>query len=194
MIEQAHKYAIPVVSFVGLSGSGKTTFLVQLIAELTCRGWRVATAKHHHIPDFEFDKPGKDSWRHADAGAVVSMISSDKKLGMVRKLEREPSIAEFVGLVGGAADILMMESFRNPEAMQVEVVRTAHSDQLTCPVDRLFALVTDGAFEVGDVPVFALDDISGVADLIEGTLLAQQSTSAAATGTSGTDLSGDTDA
>lgn len=194
MSEQPQRYAIPVVSFVGLSGSGKTTFLVRLIAELTRRGWRVATAKHHHNVNFEFDKPGKDSWRHADAGAVVSMISSEKKLGMVRKLEREPSVEEFVSFVEGAADILMMESFRNPEAAQIEIVRTAHSGHLTCPRERLFALVTDGTFDVGDVPVFALDDVDGVADLIEGTLLAHVSTPAAGTGTSGDDISGGTDA
>ncbi|MGV8083926.1 MAG: molybdopterin-guanine dinucleotide biosynthesis protein B [Coriobacteriia bacterium] len=179
MTVNAQRYAIPVVSFVGISGSGKTTFLVRLIAELTRRGWRVATAKHHHLPDFEFDKPGKDSWRHADAGAVVSMIASDKKLGMVRKIEREPSVEEFVGFVEGTADILIMESFRNPEAEQIEIVRTAHSDRLTCDPASLFALVTDGSFDV-DSPVFALDDIEGVADLIEGTLLAQSRKSSAA--------------
>ena len=164
-------YPIPVVGFVGVSGSGKTTFLERVIAELTSRGWRVGTAKHHHRPEFEIDVPGKDSWRHAHAGAVVSMISSEQKLGVTWKLQRERSVAELVAIAGDAVDILLTESIRDPESPQIEVVRRVHSDRVTCPLDSLFALVTDGSFPVGDVPVFALDDVSGVTDLIESSLL-----------------------
>ena len=64
----------PVVSMVGKCDSGKTTFLEKLIRELTARGVRVATVKHH-VHDYDIDLPGKDSWRHARAGAVVTMVS-----------------------------------------------------------------------------------------------------------------------
>jgi len=176
------EYAIPVVGFVGLSGSGKTTFLEAVIRTLAERGWRVGTAKHHHAPDFEIDVPGKDSWRHGQAGAVVSMISSEKKLGVVRRLDRERTIEELIGASGGDIDILLTESFRVPGVRQIEVVRTAHSDRLTCRPDDLFALVTDGTYDVGEVPVFSLGDVEGVVALIEGTLLAVDGSGAAADG------------
>ncbi|NTW28194.1 MAG: molybdopterin-guanine dinucleotide biosynthesis protein B [Coriobacteriia bacterium] len=172
MSEKHTMFSVPVVCFIGVSGSGKTTFLEGVIRELAEHGWRVGTAKHHHLPDFEIDIPGKDSWRHAQAGAVVSMISSEGKLGVVRKVDRERTLEEMIRVADGAIDILLTESIRNPAAAQIEIVRTAHSDSVTCVPEDLFALVTDGAHDVGDVPVFALDDVQGVVDLIEGTLLA----------------------
>ena len=66
---------IPVISFIGRSGVGKTTYLEKLIAELKKRGYRVGVIKHD-IHGFEMDRPGKDTWRHAQAGADVVWISS----------------------------------------------------------------------------------------------------------------------
>jgi molybdopterin-guanine dinucleotide biosynthesis protein B len=52
----------PVVSIVGKSKSGKTTFVEKLVQELKSRNYRVATIKH--IPrGINFDEPGKDSWQ-----------------------------------------------------------------------------------------------------------------------------------
>ncbi len=72
----------PLVSIVGNSGAGKTTLLEKLIAAVTQRGFRVGTIKHD-VHGFEMDKPGKDSWRHKQAGAVTTLISSPKRIGMV---------------------------------------------------------------------------------------------------------------
>lgn len=63
----------PIVSIVGTSGVGKTTILEKLIPELTRRGLRVGTVKHHAHGEFEMDRPGKDSWRHKKAGAATSI-------------------------------------------------------------------------------------------------------------------------
>ena len=65
----------PVVSFVGKPDSGKTTLLEKLIPELNRRGYRVGTIKHH-VHQFEMDKPGKDTFRHKQAGARVVALSS----------------------------------------------------------------------------------------------------------------------
>jgi len=62
---------IPVISIEGgKSNSGKTTLLVKIIREAKRRGWRVAILKHD-VHGFEMDKPGKDTWRHAQAGADI---------------------------------------------------------------------------------------------------------------------------
>ena len=61
---------IPVISFIGRSGVGKTTYLEKLITELKSRNYRVGVIKHD-IHGFEMDRPGKDTWRHAQAGADV---------------------------------------------------------------------------------------------------------------------------
>ncbi len=65
----------PIVSVVGKSKSGKTTLIEKLIQELKSRGYRVATIKH--IPQgVSFDEPGKDSWRHLQAGSEAASFSS----------------------------------------------------------------------------------------------------------------------
>ena len=77
---------IPIVSIVGKSNSGKTTLIEKLIAELTRRGWRVATIKHNRH-GFEIDHEGKDSWRHKQAGAVATVVASPRRIAVIEDTE-----------------------------------------------------------------------------------------------------------
>jgi molybdopterin-guanine dinucleotide biosynthesis protein MobB len=163
---------IPVVSVVGKSDSGKTTLMERLIRELTDRGYRVGSVKHH-VHDFDIDVPGKDSWRHSRAGAAVTLVSSPSKLGMTRVMDHEATREELLGLAHDV-DILLTEGYRRAGNVRIEVSRRARSTELVCESSELFALVTDNAeLEIGAVPVFALDDVRGLADLVEGTFLAR---------------------
>ena len=85
-----------IVSFVGRSGTGKTTLIERLIPELSARGLRVAVIKHD-AHRFDIDKEGKDSWRFTKAGAVVSSIVSDEKSAMVET--RKLSLWDMVGRI-----------------------------------------------------------------------------------------------
>ena len=160
---------IPVISIVGKSDSGKTTVLEGIVRELTSRGWRVATVKHH-IHDFDIDVPGKDSWRHARAGAVVSMVSSPNKRGVVKQLDRESTLDELAAEAGDV-DILLTEGYKQTGRVRIEVSRDERSSELVCTAAELFALVTDGQRDAGDAPVFALNDTQGLTDLIEAEFL-----------------------
>lgn len=161
------RHTVPVVSIVGKGDSGKTTFLEKLIAELTSRGIRVATVKHH-VHDYEIDVPGKDSWRHAKAGAVTTMVSSPDKFSMIRQVEREFTLVELAQLAAeGGNDILLTEGYKREATTRIEISRSARSDELISEPHELIALVTDNAsIDVGDVPTFALSDAPGVADLV----------------------------
>ncbi len=155
---------IPIVSIVGKSDSGKTTVMERLVAELVGRGYRVATAKHH-AHEFDIDVPGKDSWRHAQAGATVTMVSSPKGLGVMRRMDREADLDE-LAREAGDVDILLTEGYKREGRVLIEVSRDARSDSLVCDPAQLTAVITDGVRDVGDVPTFALDDVREVADLI----------------------------
>ena len=164
------QYRIPVVSVVGKSDSGKTTLMEGLIRELTTRGWRVATVKHH-VHEVEVDQPGKDSWRHAHAGATVTMISSPTQFVVVRHVDEERTLEQLVE-ASADADILLTEGFKRSGPVRIEISRRARSDELTSESADLFALVTDNAELTPDgVPVFALDDVAGLASLVEGSFL-----------------------
>lgn len=162
--------AIPVVSIVGKSDSGKTTLMERLIRALSARGYRVGSVKHH-VHDFDIDVPGKDSWRHAKAGAAVSLVSAPSKLGMVRAMDHEATLEELLALAHDV-DILLTEGYRRAGEVRIEVSRRARSTELVCEAAELFALVTDNdELAVGPVPVFGLDDDEALADLVESTFL-----------------------
>jgi molybdopterin-guanine dinucleotide biosynthesis protein B len=163
---------VPIVSIVGRSGSGKTTFLVKLIAELSGRGVRVATAKHvvhHHEADVE----GKDSWRHAEAGSVVAMVSSPEKLSFVQKVRHELTLPELARIAFDAgSDVLLTEGYKRDGVNRVEISRRAEGSDLVSTPESLLALVTDMPESAPEgPPVFGLDDARGVADLVQSTVL-----------------------
>jgi molybdopterin-guanine dinucleotide biosynthesis protein MobB len=133
----------------------------------------VGTVKHH-VHDFDIDVPGKDSWRHARAGAVVSMISSPSRFGLTRTVDTEPTLDELGALAAAnGAEILVTEGYKSAARVRIEVSRRARSDGLISTAEELFAVVTDQP-EVAPagVPVLGLDDIAALADLVEATFLA----------------------
>lgn len=153
----------PIVAVVGKSGAGKTTFLEKLIRELKERNIKVGTIKHH-VHDFEMDKPGKDTWRHAQSGADAVIIASPEKVALIKKVETEQSLDQVAELLSNM-DIILVEGYKRCDKPKIEISRRAFSTELLCAPEEILALVSDGAWEIG-VPVFGLDEASGVADLL----------------------------
>lgn len=162
----------PVVSIVGKSKSGKTTLVERLVGELKGRGYRVATVKHNHH-DFELDRPGKDSWRHAQAGSDAAVISSPQKLALFKPQDHDASIEEILHLLGEEFDIVLIEGFRRGYAPKIEVHRRELKEGLLCTPKELMAIVTDEPFDA-DLPQFSWEDVSGIADFIEQRLIAKR--------------------
>jgi molybdopterin-guanine dinucleotide biosynthesis protein MobB len=155
---------VPVISFVGNSGVGKTTFLEKLIVVLKARGLRVAAVKHD-VHKFEIDYPGKDSWRLTQAGSDVVIISAGDKLALIEHPETERTLSDLVRMVADRVDVVLTEGYRGAAAMKIEVSRKAHSHILTARLDDLIAIVTDQPFEY-PVPQFDLNDAEAVADFL----------------------------
>lgn len=164
--------SVPVVSVVGKGDSGKTTFLEKLIRELSDRGVRVATVKHH-IHDYDIDVPGKDSYRHARAGAFATMVSSPEKFALIHDVAEEMPLDTIARIASDAgADLLITEGYKREGRNRIEINRAERSDTLICAPGELTALVTDNTelaahYAAEAVPTFDLDDgAPGVADLI----------------------------
>ena len=155
---------VPIVSLVGKSGSGKTTFLEKLLPELKRRGYRVATVKHD-IHGFDVDHPGKDTWRHAQAGADAVVISSPRRMALIQRLDEEMSLDEIAGYMQ-SVDIIITEGYKRGKRPKIEISRRARSTQLICSEEELIAVVTDQRFSL-NVPHFDLNDAAGVAQLLE---------------------------
>ncbi|MHB1420270.1 MAG: molybdopterin-guanine dinucleotide biosynthesis protein B [Bacillota bacterium] len=154
---------IPIISVVGRSNVGKTTLIEKLLRELKIRGYRVATIKHD-VHGFDMDKPGKDTWRHAQAGADVVVIASPEKLAILSSLDRERTIDEIASLIQGV-DLIITEGYKKGDKPKIEVFRSVMYPEPLCQPQELFAMVSDVSQEQG-VPCFGLDDASGIVDLI----------------------------
>ena len=153
-----------IVSIVGKSKSGKTTLIEGLISELKTRGYRVATVKHvsHR---FAFDEPGKDSWRHIQAGSEATAISSSGEIVLVKPVIRDLSLDEITRLFGEDYDIILAEGFKQSSTPKIEVHRREVGPPLSA-LQKLVAIATDEPLET-EARQFPLQDIRGLADLLE---------------------------
>ncbi len=164
---KASMSTIPVICVVGRAKSGRTTLLEKLIRELKARGHRVGTIKHHSHPGFDVDRPGKDTWRHAQAGSDHVVIAAPDKIASIRRVDREPGLYEIVAMMTDV-DVVLTEGYLRTGQHRIEVVRAARSSEPICQPEELLALATDVNLSGYDLPQFDLEDAAGLADLIEG--------------------------
>ncbi len=114
------------------------------------------------------------SWRFQQAGADQVLIAAPDKLAHIRRLEQELSLEEVLAQIAGV-DLILTEGYKRGPLPKVEVSRSERSRELLCSEEELFAIVSDQRFPL-DVPQFALDDVGGLADLIESRLLREITT------------------
>lgn len=154
----------PIVSIVGLSDSGKTTFLEKLIPELKKLGLKVAAIKHD-VHGFDIDHPGKDSWRLGQAGADTYVISGPGKMAMVKEVKTELNVTEIVERYLTDADIVLTEGYKRESFLKIEIYREKLGRPPLCKAEELLAFVSNvRVFE--EVPTFDLNDAAGVAKLL----------------------------
>jgi len=160
----------PILSIVGKSNSGKTTLIEKIIPRLIAKGYRVATIKHNRH-GFDIDHEGKDSWRHKKAGAFMTVIASPEKVAVVEDTDKDYGINELAERYIKGADLILVEGFKdNPfPKIEVSLVRSQHA-LLCTKEDNLIAIASDAMYDRG-VPCFDINDIDGLADLIENRFL-----------------------
>ena len=156
------------VSFVAKSGTGKTTLLEKVIAELKLRGYRVGVIKHD-AHRFDIDHPGKDSHRLTQAGADTMLVSSPEKLALVKQHAESPPIEELIATYFGDVDLVLTEGFKKSGLPKIEVHRRERSATLICRGEEndpsLVAVASDEPLEL-DVPVLDLNNPAQVADFV----------------------------
>ncbi|MFO8111196.1 MAG: molybdopterin-guanine dinucleotide biosynthesis protein B [Desulfosalsimonadaceae bacterium] len=151
-------------AIAGFSNSGKTTLLEKLIREMTRRGLHVGTIKHD-VHGFEMDRKGKDTWRHKQAGASTTIISSPRQIGMVKDVDHDHDPLELAALMPDI-DLILLEGYKSADIPKIEIFRSAVSRKLFCTDDpKLMAVITDSSHDV-DVPCFGHEDISDIADFL----------------------------
>lgn len=157
-----------VIGLAGWSGSGKTTLMVQLIEEIAARGVSVSTMKHaHHAVDI--DQPGKDSWRHRQAGASEVMLVTGNRWFLMheKRDDPEPPLEDLIARME-PVDLLIVEGFKRYPLDKVEVHRPSVGKPPIWPKDaHVVAVASDVAELPGlDRPLIDLNDPAAIADFI----------------------------
>ena len=160
-----------VVGFAGYSGSGKTTLVEKLIPVLKLRGLRVSVVKHAHHK-FDIDHPGKDTFRHREAGAFEVVVASQNRLALMREFEQpaELTVHQLIAELYDGVDWVLVEGFKHSDLMKIEVWR-ASSGKPTRYLDDHFvvAIATDSPGQLPTAtlrPVLDLNDADAVADFL----------------------------
>lgn len=160
-----------VFGITGWKNSGKTTLTEKLVAEFVRRGWKVSTVKHAHH-DFDIDKPGADSFRHRQAGAMEVAIVSGKRWALMHELrgEDEPTLEAILARLA-PCDIVLVEGYKREAHNKIETRRLEASDRapLAANDPHIVAIAADFAVPGESLPVFDLDDTKSIADFIERT-------------------------
>jgi len=161
---------IPIVSIVGKSDSGKTFLIERLVSGLTTKGYRIATIKHD-VHGFEMDREGKDSWRHKQAGASTVVISSPKKIAMIRDVEEEESLEKIRDAWIRDVDLILTEGYKRADFPKIEVSLFGDSEELLCTEAQCLVAVVADHDVFRDVPVFREAEIPRLLDWVEDRFL-----------------------
>ncbi len=166
-----------VLLIVGYKKVGKTTLIEKLIPELSSRGYRVGTVKHHHS-DFpvSVDTVGTDTWRHRQAGAASVALATPTDIAMFRDGANSLSLDQIISALG-EADIFLVEGFHEEPRAKIEVLSDRYDEPLCVEDNHLLAVVGRTASDEA-VPGFGLDSIKPLVDLIERKILGKLSTGA----------------
>jgi molybdopterin-guanine dinucleotide biosynthesis protein B len=151
---------------VGRKKVGKTTLIERLLEELTGRGYRLGSIKYT-TGDHEFDTPGKDSYRHSQAGAESTMIISPHRAAIFSKSLGEGQLEEVADSLFRECDLVLGEGFRHSPYPKIEVHNPADDPAPLCSEeDNLIAVVSSGKVEIG-VPCFSPEQFSSLVEFIE---------------------------
>jgi molybdopterin-guanine dinucleotide biosynthesis protein B len=157
------------------SGTGKTTLLEKVIAEITARGYVVGTVKNDSH-GMRMDHEGKDTWRFMQAGARATAIIGPDAYALIQKMPGREDLDTVAAMLRDV-DIILVEGYKEANRPKIEVVRREKGADVITDPGNLVAVVSDiVAFpDLPDtVPVFPLNDYRNIAELIIETYLRQK--------------------
>ncbi|MEO0370890.1 MAG: molybdopterin-guanine dinucleotide biosynthesis protein B [Pseudomonadota bacterium] len=155
-----------IYGIAGWKNAGKTGLMERLVTEITSRGFTVSTIKHAHH-NFDVDQPGKDSFRHRQAGATEVLLSSANRFALMHELrgKEEPLLDDLMSRLS-PVNLVLVEGYKRDRHPKVEAHRAETGNPLIAlDDDTVKAVAADSQVEI-DRPVFDLNDTVGIADFI----------------------------
>ena len=161
------------------SNAGKTTLITKLIPELAKQGLRVSVIKHAHH-QFDIDHKGKDSYQIREAGAVQTLIASNKRWALITEITQEPNLTDLIAQIDSRyADLILVEGFKQAAIPKIEVFRPNLNMPLLATQDaNIVAIASDAELNTYlglNIPVLDLNNIAAIAAFLINHLIPQQS-------------------
>ena len=156
-----------IFGLVGRSGCGKTTLMERLLPILRARGLTVSTVKHAHH-GFDIDRPGKDSWRHREAGAEEVLLVSGTRWALLHEVRdtTEPLLEDLLPRLA-PVDLVLVEGFHSHRFPSIEVHRPSEGHALMWrPGSSIVAVASDVPLIGLDVPCLDLDRPEAIAAFV----------------------------
>lgn len=151
-----------VLGIVGWSGSGKTTLLVALLPLLRAQGLRVSTIKHTHH-GFDMDRPGKDTYRHREAGAQEVLVASGTRWALLHEIQGEEPTLPYLLTKLEPVDLVLVEGFKAHPYPKLEVHRPSLGKPPIWPdAPDVAAVASDSAIDPGGRTLLPLNDPEAV--------------------------------
>jgi len=150
----------------GWKNSGKTGLMERLITEFTARGLSVSSIKHAHH-SFDIDHPGRDSYRHRDAGARQVLLASRNRWALMHELrdEDEPRLDDLLKQLS-PVDLVLIEGYKRDRHPKIEAHRKETGQPLIAPEDQTIVAVASDTSVAIDRPVLDLNDTAAIANFI----------------------------
>jgi len=159
-----------VLGIAGYSGAGKTTLLEKLIPIFRADGLTVSLVKHAHC-GFDVDQPGKDSYRHRQAGAGEVLVASDLRWALMHENQTEsPPVLDELLKKLSPCDLVLVEGWKRDPIPKLEVHRAANGKPWLYPDDPNILAVASDVPPPDNTLWLALDDVAGIRAFIKNQL------------------------
>lgn len=159
-----------VYGVTGWKNTGKTGLVTRLVSHFAARGLHVSTIKHAHH-SFDVDQPGRDSFRHREAGAREVIVASSERVAIMSELHDtpEPGLDALLGRLS-PADLVIVEGYKSAPHPKIETWRKAagHPARIAETNPTIRAIASDESLANPQLPSFDLDDTAAIAAFIAG--------------------------
>ncbi len=157
-----------IIGIVGWKDTGKTTLIEKLIGELDKRNLTVSTIKHSHHK-VSIDKRGTDSFRHFNAGAKETILTSETTwVKFSRHIsDSQAELSLFIKQIM-PVDILIIEGFKASGHKKIEVVNSMNKRKPLYETDKTICGLIYDQNKIRNtlLPQFKRDDIQEICNFI----------------------------
>lgn len=152
-----------VIQIVGFKNRGKTTLVCKLVERLKDKGFQVGTIKHD-AHEFEMDKPGKDTWKHREAGAETVSIISSSMTAIIK--QRPLSVYEILDQMNDL-DFVFIEGFKNGPFPKIVLLKEEEDQTLLKELTNIIGVACWIPFKSNHAPVFSINDLDSALSVIK---------------------------